>query len=228
MRIYNRFGEAFSEIRRDLKEMGIRVSTTTVQDMSVVGNKDYDALELQNYFYTVTTPQFHEVPTKEEDREWLEAEFDERISYESTNPGDAWIERKEYWAKFLHGRPPKFAYTYNESLHVALPAILEALQKDLSTRQAFIPIYQFDRDIHRLLTNRIPCSIGYWLNYRQSELSMTYLQRSADFSEHFANDVYLAVRLLVYISRRLEVPVGYFSHWLGSLHVFNKDVKGVF
>ena len=57
---------------------------------------------------------------------------------------------------------------------------------------------------------------------------MTYMQRSCDFSTHYHNDVWLAVKLLEYVARKAGMQPGHFSHWIGSLHVFNKDVEGIF
>ena len=45
---------------------------------------------------------------------------------------------------------------------------------------------------------------------------------------HFQNDVYLAVRMLKYVASETGLPVGTFTHWLGSLHTFRKDMAFVF
>ena len=52
--------------------------------------------------------------------------------------------------------------------------------------------------------------------------------RSCDFSTHFANDVYLAIKLLEYVAELTGYEVGNFTHTIFSLHIYKKDLKGVF
>jgi thymidylate synthase len=52
--------------------------------------------------------------------------------------------------------------------------------------------------------------------------------RSCDFSTHFPNDVYLAIKLLEYIAGITGYEVGSFTHTIFSLHVYRKDLKEVF
>jgi thymidylate synthase len=223
MRIYRNFKETFNEIARDLKEMGIRVKTKSVQDIQ--SEEGFNTFELQNYQYLVTDPKLEDIPVK--DVEWREAEFLERISPKYLNPGKAWELRKEYWLPFLHHGV--FSYTYNETMAWWIELVVNELKRDLNTRRAFIPIFSDGRDSYNLEENqRVPCSIGYFFYFRQGTLNITYLQRSSDFITHFSNDVWLAVKLLRHICPALVVFPGTFSHWLGSLHVFKKDVENVF
>ena len=75
---------------------------------------------------------------------------------------------------------------------------------------------------------RVPCSLGYYLQFRHGKLNITYLQRSCDFVTHYENDVWLAVQFLRHIAKEVGMESGHFSHWIGSLHVFQKDVADVF
>jgi thymidylate synthase len=54
------------------------------------------------------------------------------------------------------------------------------------------------------------------------------MMRSCDFHTHYANDVALASILLHYVAKKVDVPVGTFTHFVGSLHVYAKDVADVF
>lgn len=204
--------------------MGIRVHTRTVQDLDISGKTEYDSFELQNYIYTVSRPDLNHIPLK--NPEWVNQEFFERICGIVMNPGNAWKLRKEYWERFIHDG--QFSYTYSESLFYSLKLVINALRRDQMSRQLFIPIFQSHRDVFRLGKARIPCSLGYWLYFRQGRLHITYLQRSSDFFEHFNYDIWLAYKLLLYIAEEVTLPPGTFSHWVGSLHVFQKDVADVF
>lgn len=225
MRFYKDFPEAMNEIRRELKEMGIQIHTKSVQNKNIVNNKDFDSFELQNYTYTVTRPNWKSIPLRS--NIWAETEFKERIAGESVNPGEAWKYRRDYWQQFLNNRG-EFDYAYPERMAHTVDEAIRALRQDINTRRAFIPIISGSLDTANDFDRRYPCSIGYWLNYRQGKLNITYLLRSSDFGEHFNYDIYLADRLKCYIAEEVDVDPGTFTHWIGSLHVFAKDVEGVF
>lgn len=222
MRIYKDFYEAFSEIKRDLKEMGIRIQTRSVQDIE--RPEGFDTLEIQNYTYMVSRPRLEDI--EPHDPEWCRKEFVERVMG-TDNPGEAWKLREEYWKQFLHDG--KFSYTYGQTTSPFLSLIREEYRRDNLSRRLFIPVYDAERDISNLYRKkRIPCSIGYWLYCRRGQLHLTYLQRSSDFLKHFSNDVWLSHKLQTYLAASLNLEAGTFSHWLGSCHVFEEDVSDVF
>ena len=226
MRIYSNFPEALNEIKRDLAEMGIRIHTRTYQDKFIGDDPDFETLEIQNYAYTVTQPKLTDLnPTQP----WADAEFMERLSGKPQNPGEAWKLRREVWDDFLD-QDGQFGYTYSERLaeYGQVNRIVKALDNDPLSRQAFISVWQ-PSDVQYLGgISRVPCTLGYLLQIRQDQLNLTYLQRSCDFATHMQNDIYLAHKLQVTVAEMLNVPVGLYSHWFGSLHIFKKDVKGVF
>ena len=225
MRFYQTFPEALNEIRRELKEMGIKIHTASFQNKDISRDPDMETLELQNYQYLVTDPITDSIPLA--NPEWAQKDFMERISERPLNPGEAWKLRESTWKPFLRGNG-RFDYTYPERLCDPIRTTLEALKKDINTRRAFLPVFDRQIDNQCDFTTRIPCSLGYWFYFRQEKLNVTYLQRSADFYEHFNYDIWMATMLNQYLAYRLSVPCGTFSHWVGSLHIFAKDVQGVF
>lgn len=244
MRIYRNFKESASEIKRDLAEMGILIHTISYQDKDIRDNPDFESFELQNYIYTVTEPRVEDLDPSQP---WADLEFIERMT-PNINPGEAWKYRPDIWEQFL--RCPKdcsghekigfcgpedcsgsiFDYTYSERIHLfnQLDQIVWVLGKDPMSRQAFLSIWSPEDCQGMGGVRRIPCSLGYQFQIRRGALNITYLQRSSDFSTHFENDVFMAHQLQVEVARRLEVPVGMYTHWIGSLHLFRKDAKGVF
>lgn len=224
MRFYETFPIAINEVKRDLKEMGIQVKTKSVQNMDVSDDEGYDSYELQNYGYTVTRPDFTSIPMK--NPQWAEEEFKERTCGQPLNPGSAWRLRKEYWARFLN-RFGRFDYAYPERITPNLHHVINALKIDPYTRRAFLPIL-WSTDSADDFNRRFPCSIGYHFLYRQGALSMTYYLRSSDFGEHFNYDIYLANRLQAYVAKETGLKPGYFCHVIGSLHIFQHEVAGVF
>jgi thymidylate synthase len=228
MRIYRNFVEALSEVRRDLGEMGILVHTKSYQNKDISHDDEYSTKELQNYIYQVTNPYLDDLPAS---KPWVELEFMERISSLPVNPGTAYLTRKDVWNEFLN-KEGKFDYTYNERLHYGkfsqITQAIDTLKKDPMSRQAYISIW----DKYDLADSggyfRIPCSLGYQFQIRRDKLNITYLQRSSDYVTHFTNDIYLAVKLQGFIANELRVAVGTYTHWIGSLHAFKKDLSDVF
>lgn len=230
MRIYKNINDAMGEIKRDLAEMGIRVYPATYQNKDIKNNPNFETLEIQNYIYTIFHPQLsdfkHDI--------WADAEFHERIRNQIggeviVNPGEAYKLRPEVWEQFLNENG-QFDYTYCERMSQfnALDRIIDRIKTDKDSRQLFLSIWQ-PSDIEKIGGKaRIPCSLGYLFQVRGGELHMTYLMRSCDFATHFDNDIYLANRLLDLVARHTGYPVGNFTHWIASLHIYKKDIEGVF
>jgi thymidylate synthase len=220
MRIYETFPIALNEIKRELKEMGQKVTTQSVQNIV----EPIEMMELQDYIYTVTKPNWTEIPVKS--REWCDEEFKERVSGAMINPGHAWKIRRQYWEKFLN-KSGRFDYAYPERITMNLDHVINALKKDIHTRRAYLSILGLS-DVPDSFNKRYPCSIGYRFNFRQDRLNMTYLLRSSDYFEHLAYDLHLAHRLQCYVANQVGVQSGHFCHYVGSLHCFLRDVKDVF
>ena len=227
MRIYQNFKEVLSEVKRDLAEMGIGVHTQTYQDKFIGDDPTMATKELQNYMYCVinTTNPSEILPTQP----WADAEFQERISGKHMNPGEAYRLRKDVWDTFLDIER-KFGYTYPDRISdfCQIDRIVSTLENDSYSRQAYMSIWTPEDLTKTGGVSRVPCTLGYQFQVRKGALNITYLQRSSDFATHFNNDVYLAVRMQHYIASRLGMATGTFTHWIGSLHVFIKDIKGVF
>lgn len=240
MRIYINADEMIEETKRDLAEMGIVVRPATMQDKYVKGNPDYETRELQNYSYCLLDAKSQDIPGVIQP--WADAEFEERVTdpflrHEEyglstpnfINPGKAWELRPEVWTEYLH--EGKMAYTYNELLwkNDQLMKIMGALINDPDSRQLWVSLWNPEKDPDFLGgLSRVPCSLGYAFQVRDGKLNMHYVMRSCDFATHFRNDVYLAIKLLEWVAEKTHYPVGSFTHTIFSLHVYNKDVEGVF
>jgi thymidylate synthase len=227
MRIFKAFPEAFEEIRRDLKEMGIPVHTKTMQDKAIAEDADFSTLELQNYGYTVTNPKYEDLTPSQP---WADADWVERMSGalgKPVNPGRAWELRREVWEEFLHGG--KFAYTYAERLSQfeQVKNVIRALKADNNSRQLYVSMWH-PMDSMKLGQFRVPCSLGWLFQYRRGQLDVTYMMRSCDFHTHFQNDIFMSMKLRDLIAAHAGLTPGFYSHFMGSLHVYSKDVAEVF
>jgi thymidylate synthase len=228
-RIFRDFPEAQNEIQRDLAELGVKVYTETMQDKNIAGVEDFATMELANYVYTVINPQYSEVQGIHV--EWIKQEWEDRLIGD-LNPGRAWRKRPEVWEQFLEGKSGRvngqFSYTYSDRMggeHIT--KLVEELKVHPHSRQLWLPVWN-NNDENRRGERRVPCSLGYWLVNRDNKLHITYMMRSCDFHTHYPNDVALATILLHYVAGQVGLDVGTFTHMVGSLHVYKRDVADVF
>jgi thymidylate synthase len=205
----------YYETLRDLKEMGVTYITETVQDQKVHRNTK----ELYNYAFTLL--EWHDLNDLMKDLkldlDWAFLEsIERRIPIPSNlNPGEAWLVRKDFWKQFIHKDTGKFSYTYGERFYPQLERIILELISHPSTRQAILQMYETTKDLPGLGGRfRVPCTMQ--------------VMRSCDFHKFFLYDVYQGIRMLEHISSRIRTDFGTFTHFIGSLHVFEEDVVDVF
>lgn len=228
MRFYVDFAEAKNEIKRDLAELSIEVQPETMQDKYVADRPEFMTKELQNYSYTVQNPDY--VLIEDANWDWVKAEWEERL-IGGLNPGRSWKERKDVWESFLERsepRYPRFSYTYSERMGGShIEKVVDELRTHPHSRQLWLPVW-YPNDENRRGERRVPCSLGYWFVMREGALHITYVMRSCDFATHWSNDIALASLLLHHVAQRAELKVGHFTQFIGSFHVYQKDVEGVF
>lgn len=156
------------------------------------------------------------------------------------NPGAAWVHRPSMWEQFRHPQTGQFEYTYAERMAPQWDKVMENLAKD-GSRHGIISFWdglQIDDADGGLgdwvsgidLSNtggqhRVPCSMYYQFMKRGGKVHMTYCMRSCDFINHFAIDLMIALRLQNIVADRLSCQVGTFTMFIGSLHMFAKDLR---
>lgn len=190
---------------------------------------------------------------------WADNHFEERVCGYPMNPGTEWANWP--WARSAAGfrdARGRFEVNYMERFWASgafddtpaegetslltgirgrpygdLNNIIELLLREPLTRQAYLPIY-FPEDTGA--GGRVPCSLGYWWCMRNGRLNIHYPIRSCDFYRHFRDDIYLAVRLTLWLLDQLRqrdpswknVQPGIYSMWIGSLHLFVNDYAHLF
>ena len=197
-------------------------------------------LEVSNLFFTSPIPLSIQKLSKETgaDLPWSEDHFRERIGGSPLNPGDQYKNWPYYRAslddkRFKSHQGDKFSHTYMERYwppkekkgirykNGDLRDIIQRLEEDPYTRQAYLSIWHPEDQSNNEV--RLPCTLGYWFNYRKSVLNCTYHIRSCDAIRHFRNDIYMTCRLVQHIAEKLGVYPGKLSMWIGSFHVFKTE-----
>ena len=108
------------------------------------------------------------------------------------------------------------------------------LVKNPQSRQEWFPIFH-PEDVGEVVGGRKPCSLGYQFWARGGRLHVYYPLRSCDFFHHMQDDVYLTIRLLLWVLNECrkrdntagywnEIKPGTFTMHCTSLHVFANDM----
>lgn len=123
---------------------------------------------------------------------------------------------------------PRFGIAYH---YGDLWDLVQLLAKEPHTRQAWIPLF-FPEDTGLSDGGRKVCTLGYQVMVRDGQASMWYPLRSCDLVRHWADDCYLAIRLLEWIvgqCKKLnpdlwsDVRLGHYRMHMTSLHIFASD-----
>ena len=185
------------------------------------------------------------------DLPWAEDHFEERISGNPTNPGETYkywpyhtnldkdkkylnevfshTYQERYWPKKANpnfniqdswdGQRTGIRFKYGD-----LDDVINLLKNNLTTRQAYLPIW-FPEDTWAANNQeRVPCSLGYYFYYNKGFLHCNYTIRSCDLFRHFRNDIYLTARLLQYVAKSLGVLPGELNMEIYNLHLFQNDL----
>lgn len=144
----------------------------------------------------------------------------------------ATLHHTDYHREVMSCVPPEhkgIRHTYGD-----LNDVVEQLKRDPTTRQAILPMF-FPEDTGVRHGGRVPCSLFYQFMLGGEDLNrldMIYYLRSCDLIRHFRDDIYLTVRLLLWVLERLKrtddarwqrVTPGMFSMMIGNLHCFRND-----
>lgn len=138
-----------------------------------------------------------------------------------------------YWPKH-GGRDTDYSNfgIYNE--YGDLNDLVGQLVKNPQSRQEWFPIFH-PEDVGEVVGGRKPCSLGYQFWARGGKLHVYYPLRSCDFFHHMQDDIYLTIRLLLWVLNECrkrdntagywnEIKPGTFTMHCTSLHVFANDM----
>jgi thymidylate synthase len=140
------------------------------------------------------------------------------------------------WSSFFEKRA-QLGGRFSETTHRGiawnygdLHDLVTLLASEPETRQAVIPLF-FPEDTGIGDGDRKPCTLLYNFIMRQKKLHLFYPIRSCDYVRHFPDDVYLAVRLLLWVIEQCKaqsdewrtVKPGTLTMHCTSLHIFLND-----
>ena len=116
-----------------------------------------------------------------------------------------------------YGYLMKTAFGFNQ-----VEKVIELLKKDPESRRAVINLNTPNEKV--IETKDEPCTISLQFMIRDERLNCTAVMRSNDIYLGFPYDVAFFTELQKYIADKLMVDYGIYTHFAGSLHVYDKDI----
>jgi thymidylate synthase len=255
-------GHTFTEVRERcltaLMDAAPSVAVGEWQSQDVSNKPEMVTRELMNVVFEIPVGNSEDLwaMLTNPNLPWAEDHFQERVSGIPHNPppSEAWWPFAQQGNAahkdgelFSHTYPermwPKRAGTWVDDTGTAwdmhgirydygdLHDLVTLLEKSPLTRQAYLPIW-FPEDTGAVMGQRVPCTLGYQFLIRNARLNMTYHIRSCDALRHWPDDVYMAGRLMQWVSDQLMeggriVGVGDLVMHIGSLHIFEGDLPAL-
>lgn len=249
--------EALSTLRYMMKKRGAAVMTEAWQGVSTANRPDLETRELLNVRVTVPVPEGDLDVLRAAcapNLPWADDHFLERVCGQPLNPPPSWA----WWPwagsankfrtgeKFNHTYPERYWPKYAERLPQLAPVygirgyygdlhdVVSLLVAQPHTRQAYLPIF-FPEDTGVGDGGRKPCTLGYQFILRDQKLHCFYPMRSCDLVRHYSDDVYLTMRLMLWVIEQCasqsepwrQVTPGSLTMHMTSLHVFVNDLRSL-
>jgi hypothetical protein len=268
--IFSCFGDAIDFTQRLLRNESNVIDTRRWQSTDLPDIPRMKMREFNSLYYEVTLDDRTDCDHWRKDigpnLPWADVAFLERVHGMPWNPGRAW--ESWPWAKSAERfKTDRFSHTYAERYWPKFAGlgwpeekkgklarrgirfewgdfrdVVRHLYADPLTRQAYLPMW-FPEDTGVVHGERVPCSLGYHFLWRNGLLNITYYIRSCDFVRHYRDDLYMTVRLLLWMLDRLqwmeaenyqnerlwfETRPGTFTFHCISMHCFEHDYIKLF
>lgn len=254
---FHNFRAAYGSIMQEFRSKSELVPAHIWQGLDVSSKPEMATHELEDYIFSFPLAtevlEYHRAQIGP-NLPWADRHFElDRVSGEPLNPGFTWQEwpyalkadsfrdehgqfnhsyAERYWPKLanlpmLERSEPHTGIRYR---YGDLNDVVNLLVRNPLTRNAYLPVW-YPEDTGVVHGGRTPCSIGYLFRMRQNRLSVFYDIRSCDFVRHFQDDVYLTVRLLLWVLAQARskdkkwdaIKTGTFTMHIGSFHIFAND-----
>ncbi len=99
--------------------------------------------------------------------------------------------------------------------------VKDLLQRDPSSRQAIIHI----KDASNVPTKDTPCTVYLQFLLRDGKLNLSVHMRSNDIWMGVPYDMFSFCFLQMLMAMELGVEIGQYTHYAGSLHIYERDYK---
>lgn len=116
-------------------------------------------------------------------------------------------------------------YGWQWNRNEQLELTIQQLSNNPNTRQAWISIFDGKEKSEYAYDTPCTIAIGFDIKPGSKNLDMTVIMRSNDLIYGFCNDQYCFSKLQEYVAKRLNRPVGTYTHIAHDLHIYEKHFK---
>jgi thymidylate synthase len=104
--------------------------------------------------------------------------------------------------------------------------VVDLLKEKRSTRQAVIQLFDF-KDLEKPRKKDIPCTLTLQFLVRDNKLDLCTSMRSNDSFVGLPHDIFCFTMIQEMIANTLDVELGVYKHFVGSLHAYENDLEKV-
>lgn len=119
--------------------------------------------------------------------------------------------------------------SYGSRIHMCnqLENVIDLLKKNAMTRRAVISIYSGPADLLGAGGLNTPCTLNLHFLVRDGKLNLKAMMRSNDAYLGLPNDVVTFTMLQEFVSIKTDIPLGSYTHFASSLHVYEYNIYGL-
>jgi len=133
----------------------------------------------------------------------------------------------KYKEESLNGKTIYGAYgprLFNQRGQNQIQNIIKLLRGNPSSRRAVIQLFDA-QDLEKIDRKEIPCTCTLQFFIRKGKLHMATTMRSNDVYLGLPHDIFTFTMIQEILARDLEVNLGSYTHFIGSLHLYDKNFK---
>jgi thymidylate synthase len=148
----------------------------------------------------------------------------EKLCYITGNSGEEILPKyAPNISQFINEETGRFDGSYGPRLIKQYKHVLDLLKKDPDSRRAIMTINNYHEDTHDSLD--IPCTMFLQFILRDNKLNLIVYMRSNDLLWGTPYDVSQFTFIQECFAGILGVELGYYRHIVGSLHIYERDLK---
>lgn len=114
-------------------------------------------------------------------------------------------------------------YGYHWAQNNQIDYVVNELKSNPNSRRAAISIYNA-KDRYNW-ENDTPCTYAIQFYIVENKLNMSVMMRSNDLVFGFCNDQYCFSKLQQIISKKLQIEIGTYYHFVNNLHIYSRHFK---
>ena len=117
-----------------------------------------------------------------------------------------------------------FHGAYGPRVYGRLQPLIDVLKADPDSRQAVLTIFDSRQDLGASVKD-VPCTLALQFFIRNNLLCMRTTMRSNDVWLGLPYDLVQFTALQGAVAKALDIPMGWYSHSVGSLHLYARDIE---